>query len=283
MNDQATYILLVEDQEPHVELVRRAFETHQERFHLTIAGSAAEARACLAKAVPHLVIADLRLPDGLGTSLLPSDGEEHPFPLIVMTAQGDQAAAVAAMKAGALDYLVKTEAVLSDMPHTAERVLREWRSTIERRTAEEELRQYREHLEKLVEERTAEVKRADEEMALADEVARIVTSTLDINEVYERFALEVKKLVDFDRMNINVIDQDAETSTLKYLIGPARTDNSVGRVNSIQDTENQAVLETGRTLLREDAAEDDRYPSDLEHASNGMHATMRVPLCQPPW
>ena len=78
LNDQVTYILLVEDQEPHAELVRRAFETHQERFHLTIAGSAAEARACLAKAVPHLVIADLRLPDGLGTSLLPSDGKSWP-------------------------------------------------------------------------------------------------------------------------------------------------------------------------------------------------------------
>jgi len=38
-------------------------------------------------------------------------------------------------------------------------------------------------------------------------VARIITSTLNIDEVYEKFALEVKKLVDFDRMNVNLIDE----------------------------------------------------------------------------
>ena len=40
------------------------------------------------------------------------------------------------------------------------------------------------------------------EMAVVDEVARIITSTLDIDQVYEQFALEVKKLVDFDRMSL---------------------------------------------------------------------------------
>ena len=58
-----------------------------------------------------------------------------------------------------------------------------------------------------------------EEMALADEVARIVTSTLDIGEVYEKFALEVKKLVDFDVMNINLIDREAADFTTRYLVG----------------------------------------------------------------
>ena len=61
-----------------------------------------------------------------------------------------------------------------------------------------------------------------DEMDLMDEVARIVTSALNIDEVFESFALEMKKLVDFDRASINVIDQDAGTVTLKCLIGPAR-------------------------------------------------------------
>ena len=126
MNDQITHILLIEDETAHVELVRRAFEARGGEFRLTVAGSLAKARACLAEARPHLIIADLGLLDGLGTGLLMNEGEERTVPLIVMTAQGNEAEAVAAMKAGALDYLVKSEEVLADTPRIAERALREW-------------------------------------------------------------------------------------------------------------------------------------------------------------
>ena len=255
MNQQVTHILLVEDEEDHAELVRLAFEAHQERFHLTIAGSVAEA-------VPHLIITDLGLPDGLGTSLLPAEGEKRTFPLIVMTAQGDQAAAVEAMKAGAMDYLVKSGEVLADTPHISERVLREWHSITERQAAEEELREYREHLEELVEERTAAAKRAHEEMALADEVARIVTSTLDIGQVYERFAMELKKLVDFDRLHINVIDHDAGTIEAKYLFGPALPDLQVGAKRILEHTDAGTVVATGRPLIRADIG-DNLFPRSL--------------------
>ena len=47
----------------------------------------------------------------------------------------------------------------------------------------------------------------------ADEVARIVTSTLDIEQVFEKFSAEVKKLVDFDRMVVHEIDTEAGVST----------------------------------------------------------------------
>ena len=67
MGEQATHILLVEDDKTHVELVCRAFKVHGGQLHLAIAGSLAEARACLAESRPHLIIADLYLPDGRGT------------------------------------------------------------------------------------------------------------------------------------------------------------------------------------------------------------------------
>jgi signal transduction histidine kinase len=43
-----------------------------------------------------------------------------------MTSHGDEQLAVEAIKAGALDYVVKSENTLTDMPHIAERALREW-------------------------------------------------------------------------------------------------------------------------------------------------------------
>jgi PAS domain S-box-containing protein len=121
-------------------MARRAFAAHGGRFQLTIAGSLVEARAHLAEASPNLVIAGLRLPDGLGTDLMPAETNGHAVPLVVMTSQGDERSAVESMKAGAVDYVVKSDAVLADAPHIAERALREWENISERRRAEEALR-----------------------------------------------------------------------------------------------------------------------------------------------
>tara|TARA_B100000315_G_scaffold10371_1_gene9999 strand:- start:310 stop:3903 length:3594 start_codon:yes stop_codon:yes gene_type:complete len=140
MSEQTINILLVEDEEAHAELARRSFESHGGRFHLTIAGSLAEARACLAKTRPHLILADLSLPDGRGIDLLPLELQDPEVPLVVMTAQGDERAAVESMKAGALDYVVKSGAVLADAAHVADRALREFKHITERRRVEEALR-----------------------------------------------------------------------------------------------------------------------------------------------
>ena len=51
---------------------------------------------------------------------------------------------------------------------------------------------------------------AKNEMALVDEVAQIITSTPNLGKVYEKFALETKKLVHFDRMAISEINESAE-------------------------------------------------------------------------
>ncbi len=44
-----------------------------------------------------------------------------------------------------------------------------------------------------------ERKRAEQERDILAEIVRVIGSTLDIDEVYERFAVEAKKLIPFDR------------------------------------------------------------------------------------
>jgi len=139
MSARRSRILLVEDDEDHASLITRVFEESVDDFELTWAASLAEARERLAEATPDLVIADLRLPDGAGTELL-SAGGDQPFPVVMLTARGDQESAVAAMKAGALDYIVKTGRTLAELPHLAEHALREWGHIVERKRAEAELR-----------------------------------------------------------------------------------------------------------------------------------------------
>jgi two-component system response regulator PilR (NtrC family) len=72
------------------------------------AGSVAEAKAALAGASFQLCLTDMRLPDGEGLEIVRYIGEHHPsLPVAVITAWGSAENAVAALKAGAFDYLAK--------------------------------------------------------------------------------------------------------------------------------------------------------------------------------
>ena len=139
-------ILMVEDEPAHVELVSRAFEKHAERFELAVASSLEGAKQYLSAYCPDLVLVDLFLPDGKGSDLLPGNAEGALFPVVVMTSHGDEKAAVEAMKAGALDYIAKSEVTLRDMPHLVTQALREWRHIIKRRKAEASLAEEKERL-----------------------------------------------------------------------------------------------------------------------------------------
>ena len=158
---QTIHILLVEDEEAHAELVHRGVESCGGSIRLTVARSLQEARAKLQVFSPDLLIADLKLPDGSGLELLPPENEKPSYPIVMLTSHGDEASAVAALKGGAMDYLVKSAATLSDIPFIAGRILREWGHITERRRAEEALQKAYGELELRVKERTADLLRTN--------------------------------------------------------------------------------------------------------------------------
>jgi len=70
--------------------------------------STAEAYAMLAKNSYELCLTDMRLPDGDGLTVVDFVAKNHPsLPVAVITAHGSTENAVAALKAGAFDYLAK--------------------------------------------------------------------------------------------------------------------------------------------------------------------------------
>jgi two-component system response regulator PilR (NtrC family) len=73
------------------------------------AGSVQEAVAALESGTPYqLCLTDMRLPDGEGLEIVRLIGERFPqIPVAVITAYGSTENAVAALKAGAFDYLAK--------------------------------------------------------------------------------------------------------------------------------------------------------------------------------
>jgi PAS domain S-box-containing protein len=144
-------ILIVEDDEAHDALIRRAFEAYAAPARLRTARSLKEALQAIEGAKPDLVITDLRLPDGDGAELVRVLRERAACPVVVMTAFGDQKVAVEAMRLGALDYVVKSDVAFAEMPHVAARALREWGHILQRSRAEEALRQSEERHRSLVE------------------------------------------------------------------------------------------------------------------------------------
>lgn len=125
-------ILLIEDEDPHAELIQRAFEEQPNRFEILRAKSLSEARAYLHEQEPVLIIADWRLPDGESLELLPNHHDPLSTPIILMTSYGNERIAVEALKSGALDYVVKSPESMLDMPHLAERAIEQWAARAER-------------------------------------------------------------------------------------------------------------------------------------------------------
>lgn len=119
-------------------LLRRTFVGHEE-LSLNVVMSLADARATVAEGRPDLIIADLKLPDGDGVHLITNGGP----PVVVLTTYDDAHKARATLKAGALDYLVKSPHVLSAMPEIAVRLLRQWEGIQAYERAEREKGQLR--------------------------------------------------------------------------------------------------------------------------------------------
>jgi DNA-binding NtrC family response regulator len=99
-------ILVVEDKDSLRAMMRHALESHS--YVVIEARDQTEAVERLRQTPPALVLSDLRLPVGDGLGVLKAAKDLDPeLPVIVMTAFGGIQEAVAAMKAGALDFLAK--------------------------------------------------------------------------------------------------------------------------------------------------------------------------------
>ena len=151
MPEEVIDILLIEDDEAHAELIKRAFESYSTTFRPTVAETLQEARQYLGRASPHLILCDIFLPDGNGIDILESVGDRPEFPVVVMTSHGSEQLAVEAMKAGAFDYVVKSVETLADMGRITERVLREWSHITERKRVEKALKESEEKYRDLYE------------------------------------------------------------------------------------------------------------------------------------
>ncbi|MEW6665716.1 MAG: PAS domain S-box protein [Thermodesulfobacteriota bacterium] len=126
-----------------------------------------------------------------------------------------------------------------------------------------------------------ETKRLAQENATMAEIGRIISSTLEIDEVYEAFAREVGKLIPFDRIGISLVDSEKGIGVSTYLAGKDVPGRKAGIPYSLEGT---AIAETARTksivLVQADDLNEvkERFPGLLTTFQAGFRSVLNVPL-----
>jgi two-component system, OmpR family, KDP operon response regulator KdpE len=103
--DPAHVVLLIEDEPQMRRFLRAALQN--EAYRLVEAGTAREGLAHATGQNPDIILLDLGLPDGDGIDLTRRLREWSRTPIVVISARGQERDKVAALDAGADDYLTK--------------------------------------------------------------------------------------------------------------------------------------------------------------------------------
>jgi len=155
-------ILYVEQNRADIDLTINHLAEVAPHLTVDVVRSAGAALQCVEQAVPDLVLADLRMSD-MGALDLLREAKHRGMrvPFIVITGRGDENAAVAALKLGASDYIVKRDDYLTRLPYAIDNAI-----------ARFQLVELNEHLQRELIERARLQQTAAESLALLDSLQK---------------------------------------------------------------------------------------------------------------
>lgn len=126
-----------------------------------------------------------------------------------------------------------------------------------------------------------EAVRLSRENAIVAEVGSIINSSLDIEDVYERFAEEVRKLVPFDRIAINLLDLKENCSRIAYANGIVVSGRDKGDAVTLNGSLSSEVIKSRKGLFiptGEIEGYAERFPVFRRTVQAGFRSLMLVPL-----
>ncbi len=168
-------ILVVDDEEPIREIVSSMLQTAG--YACKQASSGMEALAALTSGDEfELMLSDLMMADLDGIGLLARTKEKYPdMPVVMVTAVHDISVALAAIRNGAYDYLLK--------PFEREQLLNTVSRALENRRLKVENRNYQTNLESLVRARTDQVQAALKELRRSYDITlEVLVDALDYKD-----------------------------------------------------------------------------------------------------
>ena len=126
-----------------------------------------------------------------------------------------------------------------------------------------------------------ESRKLAEENAIMAEIGRIISSTLNIDDVYERFAEKVRDLIPFDRITIRTINPKNNTVTVAYISGVDAENHQIGYSTPLPGSVAEQCIHTQSGFLLQPENVDEaksRFPNLLPSFQAGLQSMMFVPL-----
>ena len=120
-----------------------------------------------------------------------------------------------------------------------------------------------------------------QEMAVIAEIGRVIGSTLDIEEVYERFAAETKKLIPFDRIAVNLHNQSGENVRVAYTSGEKIPDRCGEDLFTLKGSTCEVLTQTRAGLYSHPKNIEEMnhpFPNPYSSVKAEMRSLLRVPL-----
>jgi putative nucleotidyltransferase with HDIG domain len=176
MEEKKARILIVEDEEPIRNLLRRLLEMND--YQCTLAANTEEARECLKESHFELILSDQIMPGETGLEFLEYVLSNYPEAKSIMVSVMDSPdIAKRAMELGVYGYIIK--------PFEANELLIGVENALHRRRAEINERCLRENLEQMVQERTRELQEALEKVRKSiDGIIQAVAMTVESRDPY---------------------------------------------------------------------------------------------------
>ncbi len=139
----------------------------------------------------------------------------------------------------------------------------------------------RKRAEAALKESEAVALRLAEQNAIVAEIGRIISSTLNIEEVYARFADEMRKIMPFDRIVINIVNIEKNIVTASYAAGIPVPGRQPGDIFPLAGSLAEEVVRTRKALIFQPENEDEglnRFPGLFPVVRAGLRSSMNIPL-----
>jgi PAS domain S-box-containing protein len=119
------------------------------------------------------------------------------------------------------------------------------------------------------------------ESEIIAEIGKIIGSTLKIEEVYERFAEEARKLIPFDRIMVALNNPEEGTAMVTYVSGVGIGGRKIGEVYPLRHSGNEEVMRTRAGLLVQPETGEEleaRFSTLLPTFRSGLRSMLTLPL-----
>lgn len=117
---------------------------------------------------------------------------------------------------------------------------------------------------------------SEKTLALLNNLTKIITSSLNLNEVYQGFAEELRKIMDVDWASIVIIEGDK----LRFYALSSKIDSvwQTGDIVSLAGTATEYVATTKKPLIEPDLAKKRKFWTGKYHLERGIRSIVYLPL-----